>query len=276
MLAQYKRSVRQAINRITIQSCLKKLAQHKHEDGRRLSSVISCYQAGGLGDGSPPISVIEAWRDDLQKREEPLVDGTLGAGGLYDEGVTIQTACKVSKPARQATLLYHLIREFQPAQAVELGCNVGISAAYQAAALQLNGHGALTTFEASPYRLRLAQALHAKVELGNIRYEQGLFTETLEPALRNLEPVDYAFIDGHHQYQPTLDYFDLIWRHSAENAVFVFDDIRWSEGMKRAWQEIAADPRAILIVDCNAVGVCITTRNPPAANRYVSPVLKLF
>ena len=42
--------------------------------------------------------------------------------------------------------------------------------------------------------------------------------------------MDLACIDGHHQYQPPLDYFEALWRYSRQTAIFVFDDIRWSEG----------------------------------------------
>ena len=66
--------------------------------------------------------------------------------------------CDVSKGRRFATFLYLLAREFKPQLALELGTNVGISSAYQAAALKLNGRGKLVTLESSPYRLRLAKS----------------------------------------------------------------------------------------------------------------------
>ena len=54
--------------------------------------------------------------------------------------------------------------------------------------------------------------------------------------------------------QPTLDYFDRIWKSSAEGAVFVFDDIRWSIGMERAWNRLKVDPRLAIVVDLSAGG----------------------
>jgi len=40
----------------------------------------------------------------------------------------------------------------------------------------------------------------------------------------------------------------------------VFDDIRWSAGMKEAWDQLARDPRMRLAVDLLEIGVCVTTR----------------
>lgn len=72
--------------------------------------------------------------------------------------------------------------------------------------------------------------------------------------------MDLAFIDGHHQYQPTLDYFDEILKMSSLNAVFVFDDIRWSDGMENARSQIQLDDRLGVILDLSSVGVCVRRR----------------
>ena len=207
--------------------------------------------------------------------DRPLIDGSEPEPGLYDEGQTIAAATKVSKSPRGGLLLYELIHEFKPQLVVELGTNVGISAAYQAAALNDNANGGrLVTLEASPYRLRLARSLHATLGLENVSYVQGLFSETLEAALAEHGQVDLAYIDGHHQYQPTLDYFDALWRSSRDAAIFVFDDIRWSEGMLRAWTRLRADPRLDLTVDLGSMGLgCRAAGTPRVTSRACYSVL---
>jgi len=201
---------------------------------------------------------IEAERARLLGRVELVDDGSLRDGGPYDKGVTIQQACFVSKPQEQALLLFSLARAARPANVLEVGTNVGISSAYIGAALKLNGDsGELTTLDASRYRQRLAKEAHRNLGIDNVSYVEGLFTKTLRPSLERLRSVDLAFIDGHHQYQPTLDYFEKIMAFSNAGSVLVFDDIRWSKGMKQAWSRIARDKRVAVAVDLQSVGVCV-------------------
>jgi predicted O-methyltransferase YrrM len=187
----------------------------------------------------------------MLKNGSPLVDGTLGPAGPYDCGQTVASVCSVSKPAHAARLLHSLAAEYRPKTIIELGTNVGISSAYLAAS------GAeVTTLEGSPYRLRVAKEWHASLGL-RLNYVQGLFVDTLAPTLARMPPVEMAFIDGHHQYQPTLDYFEQIVTRSAPDCVFVFDDIRWSKGMRQAWKELRNDRRFKDVADLGGVGVAI-------------------
>jgi predicted O-methyltransferase YrrM len=227
------------------------------------------------------IKKIEAERDRLLNQHAPLVDGSLGNGGLYDREVTISAACKVSKSSNQCLLLYKLVRIFQPQTVIELGTNVGISSAFQAAALSVNGkEGRLITLEASPYRLKLAKELHQAVGLKNVSYVKGLFSETLSSVLNEIGSVDCAFIDGHHKYLPTMEYLNAIWKHAKPSTLFIFDDIRWSEGMERAWSEIQKDHRFEIAVDLNSMGICIASqdldRMPYATRPIVSPLESIW
>ena len=200
---------------------------------------------------------IERERGALARRSDPLVDGTLEGVGPYDRG-SVSDAEKDSKSPRDCQLLYNIVRAFEPRCVIELGTNIGISGAYIATALKDCGKGGrLTTLEGSPYRMRLAKALHAGLHLDNITYRQGMFANTLQPTLDELPPIDVAFIDGHHQYEPTLRYFDLIARHSSPTCVFIFDDIGWSDGMKKAWSELRTDPRLPVAITFAGLGVAL-------------------
>lgn len=251
----------------------RKLANINQPYGKQFAHVLTLLKSGDADDGRDLLLEIERERECMLLRNEPLIDGSLGEGGLYDKSVSIQTVCRASKPFRPALLMYLLVREFSPTNVLELGTNVGISSAYQAAALIINGQdGKIVTLEASPYRLRLARELHRKLGLKNIHYKEGLFAETLKKTLNEFGPIDFAFIDGHHQYQPTLDYFDMIWKYSLENAIYVFDDIRWSDGMKQAWSAIQADKRVALAIDFYSIGICVCTRQPSAKRYVISPI----
>jgi predicted O-methyltransferase YrrM len=187
----------------------------------------------------------------MLRDSSPLVDGTLGPPGIYDEGQSIADVCLVSKPKRAAQLLYSIAAEYRPKTILELGTNIGISSAYLAAS-----DSRVTSLEASPYRLRVARTVHQSLGL-HVDYVQGLFTETLQPTLERMPAVEMAFIDGHHQYQPTLDYFEMVAARAAPHCVFIFDDIRWSRGMRQAWDELRRRPLFSATADLYDMGVAV-------------------
>lgn len=214
-----------------------------------------------LGDSQPWVERIEAERARLAADASLVKPAGSTLSGPYDDGVTVQQACGVSKTKRDALALHLLVRELRPRHALELGTNVGISSSYIASAMQLNGEGSLVTMEGSPLRARIADGVHSNLGL-RVEKVLGLFTETLVPYVERCESLDFVFIDGHHQYQPTLDYFGAVERKLVDGALVLFDDIRWSEGMLRAWIELARDPRFRVVVDLDRYGVCVFTRTP--------------
>lgn len=126
-----------------------------------------------------------------------------------------------------------------PKLAMELGTCLGISTAYLGMALKQNGNGELTSFEGSPDRAEIAVQNINDLGLENtVQIIQGRFQETLPDYLEKTEFIDFAFIDGHHQEDVTLHYFNIIFPKFIHGGVIVFDDIFWSAGMYRAWKTI--------------------------------------
>jgi predicted O-methyltransferase YrrM len=272
----YKALTTPAIN-ILNQRALNQLSNTPYPQGKKLEETLELLDRPLPSPEQDWIVKIENQRKYLSSRHEPLNDGTLGKGGLYDDGAkTIEQACEVSKPPESALMLYLVTRAINPQSVIELGTNVGISSSYIGAALKVNGqNGRLITLDASPYRQRIAKEIHQNLGLDNISYVEGLFTDTLSTTLRNMNSIDLAFIDGHHQYQPTLDYFEEILGFAKDDAIFLFDDIRWSDGMKKAWLQIQSDRRLGLIVDCSSMGICVR-RQETISQRYVLPPLRVF
>lgn len=270
---------RQVINlerKYSNRNILKQLKCSCYHQGTLIWETLTLLQRGVPQSGLDWIERIEAERKRLLSLTEPLNDGSLGQAGLHDHEASIRDACLVSKPFKPALMLFLLTRVIKPRNVIELGTNVGISSAYIGAALKINGqNGRITTLDASPYRQRLAKELHGNLGIDNVSYVNGLFTDTLGPALEELGSVDLAFIDGHHQYQPTLDYFEEIFPFSTSDTVFVFDDIRWSTDMEKAWSRIQTDDRLGLVVDLFSVGICTRCQkeNP---QRFVYDPIYIF
>lgn len=220
---------------------------------------------------------IETERKRLLNNKNPLVDGSFEYEGLFDSDKTIQQACTVSRDAHSALFLYLLTCSLQPNRIIELGTNLGISSAYIGAAIQGNiDKNKLVTLDASPYRQKLAKEVHHNVGLKNIEYVQGLFRDTLESTLKKMEYIDLAFIDGHHEYEPTLEYLEKIYSFSHTGTVFLLDDIRYSDGMKKAWAEIADDIRFDLVIDLKNIGICVCAGNNTSERFEISTIYQAF
>lgn len=238
---------------------------------RVLRAVDAAVRGRAAPDERAWMERIEALRGSLLRADEPLTLVDYGAGdpglALTPDAMyagrtvtrTVAEVCRGSKPPLWARVLFHLVREFRPASCVELGTNLGVSAAYQSAALRLNGRGRLATLEgAEPVAERARRNLEGLGLGGVATVVTGRFQDTLADVLRRMEPVDYAFVDGHHDEQAALRYFHEMHPYLAEGAVVVFDDVAWSAGMRRAWSALRADARVRTSVDLGAVGVCVT------------------
>jgi predicted O-methyltransferase YrrM len=170
-------------------------------------------------------------------------------------------ARRASQPRRGGRLLYAVVRAFAPTHGVELGTCVGVSAAYQAAALTANGSGRLVTLEGYPDLAVQAEKLWSDLGLHNVQVVVGRFAQTLEPVIAT-GPLDYAYIDGNHHEDPTVHYFTRLRDQCRSTTLLVFDDIRWSEGMRRAWHRISTDAAVTGHADLGRIGLVIVQPRP--------------
>jgi predicted O-methyltransferase YrrM len=178
-----------------------------------------------------------AWDNDFR----PLNDGSLPAAGILDHpSDTFSSVVKSSQEWEQQQIMYNLCLIHRPDFVLELGMNLGISTSYYAAALKSLGmKGIIHTIDASPYKIKHAKEMHLKLGLDNIKYTTGLFYDILSKILDTSPIIDMAFIDGQHEYEPTIKFFHEISGKSRSGTVLIFDDISgYSMEMDQAWLEI--------------------------------------
>jgi predicted O-methyltransferase YrrM len=186
---------------------------------------------------------------------------------------TVGEVCRLrSKRPAWGLLLFKLVRQLKPTICLELGTCLGVSGAYMGAALELNHSGRLATLEGADALASLAEKNLQGLGLKRVSVKAGLFQETLTGELGRLDTLDFAFIDGHHDEHATLVYLEQILPYLKDEAVVVFDDIAWSDGMKRAWAKVKADPRVRVSVDLETIGLCIAsdTVRPKTAFAFAS------
>lgn len=220
-------------------------------EARRIAEAIAARR----GRIPHALAVVEQARERMLGNNAPLDDGSPGDAPEWDD-VSIAEACRASQTRASARLLYQLVRRFQPQTIFELGTNLGISAAYLSAA-QTGLQRRLVTLDASPYRLAQAQRLHAEAGLERIEYVEGYFSHTVATAVEAIPAIDMAFIDGHHQHRPTIRYFEAIASRASDGCLFVFDDIAWSDGMRRAWDELRRYAGFSVVVTMHRLGLAV-------------------
>jgi predicted O-methyltransferase YrrM len=183
----------------------------------------------------------------------------IGAGGGHE----LEAACPYwSIPRIWGRFLMLLARELRPTSCLEMGCGFGISGAYQAAGLELNGSGEMLVLDKEPSLAAIATRTWAALGLERrVRLELGPIGRTLEAAAARVAPIDYAFIDAEHTEQATVHNFELLLPHLAAGAAVVVDDIKVDQGMDRAWARIARDDAVSLAVGLRRVGVVIVDTN---------------
>ncbi|MBT8400078.1 MAG: class I SAM-dependent methyltransferase [Rhodothermia bacterium] len=174
---------------------------------------------------------------------------------------TLREVVSYSVPRHEGLALFNLVRALRPTQCLELGTCVGISAAYIAAAIDLNESGRLTTMEGGKDLARVASINFTRMNLGNVTLVSGSFQEMVPEVLPTLKPIDFAYIDGHHDGGATREYFRQIADKASPHAVVVLDDIRWSRDMHSAWKSIVADPAVVASYDLLVCGVCLIRRS---------------
>jgi predicted O-methyltransferase YrrM len=241
-----------------------------HPQGASSQAVATALRAALAGRPSPEERVwirrIEAQRQAMLTSVQPLRFEDFGSGDDHEAVTAGQAAvrelplgemtARSSSSPRWGYLLFRLTRVLRPASVLELGTCVGVSAAYIASALELDGNGNLTTLEGG--QPLVERSRHTLAELGldhRVEVVPGAFADTLDDVLERISPVQLAFIDGHHQEAATLAYTEQVLPHLSEEAVLAYDDINWSAGMRRAWDTIDKDPRFAMTVDLGGLGL---------------------
>jgi predicted O-methyltransferase YrrM len=177
-----------------------------------------------------------------------------GAG----EPVPVGTAAAVmSLPPVWCLLLMRLVRTLRPRSCLELGTGVGISGAYQAAALELNGAGRLTTMEGAAEWAEIAQRGFAELGLGRVETVVGPIAEKLADV--RSRPFDHVLVDSEHTEEAMLEAFEMLLSDLSAEAVVVFDDIDFYEGSRRAWSRIKRHPNVSAAVGARRLGIAIVS-----------------
>lgn len=156
------------------------------------------------------------------------------------------------KPPKLAQLLYRLVADLKPRNVIELGTCLGITTLYLQKA---SPTAKIYTMEGCPETAKIAKETFKKGEINIVEPVIGNFDDTFPGVINDIDQLDFVFVDGNHQKDATLKYFEWCLPKVHENTMLIFDDIYWSTGMKEAWEQIKAHPQVTVTIDLFWIGL---------------------
>ena len=196
----------------------------------------------------------EHWRRTCLSNESIISVQDLGSGSREGNSGGSRSVAEIAKyslsPPFKCKWLYELAQWWQPSHLLELGTSLGVSTLYLSMA---SPKAHLVTLEGSPAQAALAKDAFEQYASSPILCKVGAFHEVL-PTLVG-QPWEMVFVDGHHDGEATLAYWDWVVQNSGSRCLMVFDDIYWSPSMTEAWLKI--QERSSLSLDFYHFGVVI-------------------
>jgi predicted O-methyltransferase YrrM len=162
--------------------------------------------------------------------------------------------------------LYRLAMFLKPRQILELGTCTGMSSAALALGCKSSE---LITLEGNKFLSDYCSKLFKDFDIKNVQCIHCEFLRYLENT--GLENTDLIFMDGHHQYDPTLTLTNIILENSKNTTIILLDDIHWSKGMYRAWKELINHPMVQCSLETLRWGFLFKDRRLNPANYCLIP-----
>ncbi|MEW4924931.1 class I SAM-dependent methyltransferase [Algibacter sp. 2305UL17-15] len=207
----------------------------------------------------------ETYRDKL------LIDATEITYEIFslDETALVQDICrKAASKEKWCRFLYYMVKNTENPNILEIGTNLGISGSYMLEAMK-GKNGKFITMEGLPQLCSISAAQFSTiVSPSNFEVVQGLYDDTFPKVIEKDITYDLIFIDGNHKKEPTRDYFNALKSKIKQSAIFVFDDIYWSDGMKETWEIIKKDSNVNFSMDMYEQGIVVIDKNESLPKKH--------
>jgi len=142
---------------------------------------------------------------------------------------------------KRAKLLARLVCYFNIKKCLELGTSLGM------ATIAMKEANEVFTLEGCPETAAIAQKQFKKHNFTNVTVNVDKFSNSLTKLTDT--NYDLIYIDGNHQKEATLQYFEDLLTTAHNNSMFILDDIHWSNEMLEAWETIKNHPKVTVTID---------------------------
>lgn len=190
---------------------------------------------------------LKNYTSQLLKNKSTLEVTDLGKGSKIaktNNRLISELAKNTSSTQKRAQLLYRLANYFNFNNSLELGTSLGISTF---ALHKGNPEGKITSTESCQ---NIADFTTQNLKKNNTK-NISILNSDISKSLGHLknETFDFIFLDGNHQKESTLSYFESLLNNITNNSILVFNEIYWSKEMTEAWQIIKNHPKVSVTID---------------------------
>jgi len=271
MFEKLKKHARLLIRKIELARELNRMKKCPNQTVQNILKAFLAVRSNTYNqDDKEAFERCENYRNALLKRSEKV---SFEIFGLDDEKTMGEICSKAASPKIWCQFLYMLAKKSASQNMLEIGTNLGISGSYLLEATAHNHKSKLITMEGVSQLCNISSRRFSEItNLDRFEIVEGLYQDTFPKILKNPVLFDIHFIDGNHQQEATLEYFMKLKEKTRQQTVFVFDDINWSKGMKKAWKTIQNDKSVLFSIDLWKLGIVIT--NPSNAGKPTG--FKLF
>ena len=229
-----------------------------------IAALLSVKKSDFDGEDQKAFSKCENYRTQLLSNETLISYKIFGS----DETAMVKDICqKAASSKKWAEFFYFLAKNNDSSTILEIGTNLGISGCYALEAIKDNDNARFITMEGLSQLCAISAKQFATIApVSKFDIREGLFDTTFPKLLKEDAQFDLIFIDGNHKKEPTIAYFDALKEKTDTSAIFVFDDINWSEGMQEAWHIIKNDKTVNFAIDLYKQGIVIIDKHETAKN----------
>jgi predicted O-methyltransferase YrrM len=213
-------------------------------------------------------SLLNNYKKSLKVNKNKLLIRDFGAGskkmGLERKISSIYA--NVSSKGVYANLLYQLNKHYQFERCLEFGTSLGIGTLNLALGSEKSE---IISIEACENTLNFTRTEFEKMGIKNVQFQRNTFYDFILSLKKGeTKKFDLIFIDGHHDGEALLFYLKELEPYSHPETLFVLDDIRWSDGMFKAWNKIIKNENFHLTMDLFRMGI-ISKRPMQAKEHFV-------
>ena len=236
-------------------SNISKLIKYGVEGNLIAQAFLKTLKKENTPDEDQLFKKLNQFRSDLLTDNRKISFEEIGTSA---ELTVAEVARRAASPEIWTRFFYQLCKPNSIKNILEIGTNLGVSGQYFIKALENKKNTKFVTLEGVKGLCEMASARFNRLTTQN-RFEvvHGLYDKTLPSVLKSRIRFDLVFIDGNHQYEATLKYFELVKNNLTDGALVIFDDIHWSKGMRKAWEEISVQKEIAFSINFFKLGIIV-------------------